>query len=266
MQQLLAIEWLKIKRYRTFWILAGFFLLLLPLWNYEVYNGMINFGGGKKGGINFLSTAYSFPGVWGNMGFWGSIFIMFMSILVIILTSNEYTFRTSRQNVIDGWTKMQFYHAKVWLVVVLSLLATLYLFVVGGLFGIIISGGAADMFSEFEKVGYFFLLSLNYLGFALFISIWIKRSGLAIGLFFLYSFIIENIIRGIINSQMEINFGNFLPLQSSDELLPFPMIQAMSNMISKSPAIPITAYIGVSIFWCLVYYFGGKAILQKRDW
>src|SRR5688572_6830858 len=99
MKQLLAIEWLKIKRYRTFWILTGFFLVLLPLLNYQILHGMVKIGGG---GINLLSQSYSFPAVWGNVGFWGSIFILFLSILIIILTTNEFNFRTHRQNVIDG--------------------------------------------------------------------------------------------------------------------------------------------------------------------
>ncbi|HYD20756.1 MAG TPA: ABC transporter permease, partial [Flavipsychrobacter sp.] len=97
MKALLAIEWLKIKRYRTFWILAAFFTVLLPLWNYMIASGMMQMGGG---GVNFLNRAYSFPGVWENVGFWASIFIIFLSMLVIILTTNEYTYRTHRQNVI----------------------------------------------------------------------------------------------------------------------------------------------------------------------
>jgi ABC-2 type transport system permease protein len=265
MKELLGIEWLKIKRYRTFWVLAGLFLLLLPLWNYEVANGFIKMGGGKNG-INFLSTAYSFPQVWGNLGFWGSIFIMFISILVIILTTNEYTYRTHRQNVIDGWHRMQFYHAKVLLVVMLSLVATIYLFLLGLLFGGANSGSLNGLFTEFQQVGYFFLLSLDYLGFALFIAIWIRRSGLAIGLFLLYSMIIENILRGIINHYMDTPLGNFLFLQSSDELLPFPLMQMAKAMMPATATISMTTYSLVTIGWCAVYYFAGRMLLLKNDW
>ena len=145
MRTLLAIEWLKIKRYPTFWILAGFFLMLLPLWNYQISSGIIQLGGGN---INLFDRAYSFPGVWSNVGFWGSVFIVFMSILVIILTTNEFSYRTHRQNVIDGWSRMQFYHAKVWLVVLLSLLATAYLFLIGVAFGLSHSGSIGDIFDK----------------------------------------------------------------------------------------------------------------------
>ncbi len=214
MKGLLAIEWLKIKRYRTFWILTGLFLLLLPIWNMQVASGMLKIGGNAKNGINFLSTAYSFPQVWGNLGFWGSIFITFITILVIIITTNEYAFRTNRQNVIDGWNRMQFFNGKVLLVCLLSLLATVYLFLLGVIFGGYNSGSLSGLFNEFQQVAYFFLLSLDYLGFALFIALWIRRSGLAIGLFLLYSLIIENLLKSLVNHlHMDKPYGNLLPLQ-----------------------------------------------------
>ena len=262
MRSLLAIEWLKIKRYRTFWILTGFFIVLLPVWNYEISNGMISMGNRS---INFLSQAYSFPEVWGNLGFWASIFILFPSILIIILTTNEFGYRTNRQNVIDGWSRMQFYHAKVGMVLLLSLLSTLFLFIVGIIFGLASGGAVSDAFDKFEQVAYFFLLSIDYMGFALFIGIWIKRSGLAIGLFLLYCLIIENILKGIINWKLDLKLGNYLPLQSSDELLPFPFMRMAAQMISHE-TVSMWPYVIVTIGWCLIYYFAGRRMLQRSDW
>ena len=265
MMNLLAIEWLKIKRYRTFWVLIGLFIILLPLWNYEISNGSIRMGGGKNG-INFLSTAYSFPQVWGNLGWWASIFILFISILVIIITTNEYGFRTNRQNIIDGWQRQQFYHAKVLLGIILAVVVTIYLFILGAIFGRLNSGSFIGMFNEFRQVAYFFLLSLDYIGLALFLSIWIKKSGLAIGLFLLYSMIIENILKGIINHYTDKPYGNLLPLQASDELLPFPLMQMAKSMLAQGPTIAMNTYALVAVGWCLVYYFAGRAILLRNDW
>lgn len=267
MNELLSIEWLKIKRYRTFWVLVGLFAILVPLWNYEVANGFLKFGGnGKNGGINLLDTAYSFPQVWGNVGFWGSIFINFLAILVIILTTNEYTYRTNRQNIIDGWRKTDFYHAKVWLVVLLSVVATVFSFILGAIFGFFNSHSLSNIFSGIEQVGYFFLLSLDYMGFALFIGLWIRRSGLAIGLFLLYSMIIESILKGVINHYMDKPYGNLLPLQASDELLPFPLLQMAKAMIQTGPTISMNTYALVAACWCVIYYFAGRALLLRNDW
>lgn len=266
MNELLAIEWLKIKRYRTFWVLAGLFVLLLPLWNYEIANGFLKLGGDGKKGMNFLNTAYYFPEVWSNIGFWASLFINFLSILIIIMVTNEYTYRTNRQNVIDGWDRMQFYHAKVLLVVILSICATAFVFLLGAIFGGINSGSLANLFSEIQKVGYFFLLSLDYLGFALLIAIWIRRSGLAIGLFILYSMILENILKGVINYYIDTPYGNLLPLQASDELLPFPLMQMAKAMMNTGPSISMTTYALVAAAWCIAYYYAGRLMLLRNDW
>lgn len=266
MKALLAIEWLKIKRYRTFWVLVGLFAVLLPFWNYEIAAGILKFGPGGKNGINFLNTAYSFPEVWSNIGFWGSIFIMFISMLVIILTTNEFTYRTHRQNVIDGWKRIEFFHSKVLVVISLSALLSLYYFILGIIFGGINSGGFSDAFTGLKQVGYFFLLSLDYLGLGLFLAVSIRRSGLAIGLFLLYTMIIENIGRGLINHYCDIPYGNLLPLQASDELLPFPLMMMTKKLLAQVDKISMNTYMIVTMAWCSIYYFGGRAILMRRDW
>jgi len=266
MNNILSIEWLKIKRYRTFWILMGLFLLLLPLWNYEIATGVIKLGGNGKNGINLLSTAYAFPEVWGNLGFWGSFFVNFLSILVIILTTNEYAYRTNRQNIIDGWKRMQFFHAKVLLVIIFSVVITLFLFILGAIAGRVNSGSFANLFSEFQQVGYFFILSLDYMGFALLLAILVRRSGLAIGIFLLYSMIIENILRFLINHYTDKPYGNLLMLQSSDELLPFPLMKMAKAMMAGAPTLSMTVYASVACGWCIIYYFICRAVLLRKDW
>jgi ABC-type transport system involved in multi-copper enzyme maturation permease subunit len=265
MGALLAIEWMKIKRYRTFWVLVGLFMLLLPVWNYEIASGVMKFGSDAKGGVNILSTAYSFPDVWANLGFWGSIFIIFISILVIIITTNEFQYRTHRQNIIDGWDRAAFFNAKILVVLMLSIAATLFLCLTGLAFGWSFSGSLAHAFDNFQMVGYFFLLSLNYLGLAFFLAIVVRRSGLAIGLFLLYNNIVEHILKSVLNHFSDMPIGNFLPLQASDELLPFQLMQMMKSMMPAS-AISSTTYALVTVGWCAVYYFAGRAILLRKDW
>lgn len=265
MKELLAIEWLKIKRYRTFWVLTGFFIVLLPLLNYQILRGMVNFGGSGGNGINLLSQSYSFPAVWGNLAFWGSIFIIFLAILVIILTTNEFTFKTHRQNIIDGLTRLQFYHAKVYIVIILSLSATLYLFLLGICFGYNNSGSFHSIFSEINKLFYFFLLSVNYLGFALLIGLWIRRSGLAIGLFLLYALIIENILSGLLNWTFASKPGQYLPLQASDDLLPLPLMKLAKDFLATAEPSSLSLVLA-TICWCTIYYFAGRNLLLKSDW
>ena len=263
MKSLLAIEWLKIKQYRTFWVLTLFFLALLPLFNVFIYKGFISAG---PKGMNILSQSYSFPGIWGNFGFWGSIFILFPSILVVILTANEYSFRTNRQNVIDGWSRLQSFHAKCIVILLFAIICTLYLMLSAGIMGAAVSGGFDFASGELYKIGYFFLLSLNYMGFAYFITTLIRKSGLAIGLFLLYSLIIEKMAQGIINYVTHANVGDFLPLQASDELLPFPLMRMASTAIGATASIPDYAYVIGTVAWIAFYYILSRSLLLRRDW
>lgn len=266
MKKLLAIEWLKVKRYRTFWILTGFFAVLLPLWNYGISNGIMKFGGGGKNGLNIFSQAYAFSNVWQNLGFWAGIFVVFISILTIILITNEYQFRTNRQNVIDGWSRIEFFHAKWLVVTALSVLTTLYVFIVGTVFGI--SYGSINYFpGHIEYLFFVLVLSLNYYGFAMLLSLFFKRSGISIGIFFLYSMILESLIGKFINWQTDSYAGNFMPLQCSDELLPFPIIDMAKTMIGQGSDAPsFTTYVFVSLAWIALYYFIGKQKLLRSDW
>lgn len=262
MASVLYIEWLKVKRYRTFWILTVLFMFFLPAWNYGINNGVLHIG---SGGIDILNKAYGFDYIWENVGFWSSLFIIVLSVLIIILTTNEYQFRTNRQNVIDGWTRFQFYNAKWSVVIILSLLTTLYIFIVGFLFGIS-NSSISDFPGHIEKLFYTFVLTLNYLGFSLLLSFLFKRSGLTIGIFFLYSMFIETLLKSLLNWKIASKPGLYLPLQCSDELLPFPVLDLLKSIAKLEATDGNTGYIVASFFWVTIYYFIGRVKLMKSDW
>ncbi|MEZ5016599.1 MAG: ABC transporter permease [Flavipsychrobacter sp.] len=263
MIKLLSIEWLKVKKYRTFWILIGFFIVLLPLWNLGITDGFLKFGG--KNDINILDQAYTFEHVWANLGFWASIFVIFISILTIIITTNEYSFRTSRQNVIDGLSKLDFFHAKWFMVLLFTFFTGLYVFIVGVYFGAT-KGSISDFPGEIKQLGYLVLLALNYYSFALLIAFLFKRSGIAIGMFILYTLVLESMIKGIVNWGYDTEIGNYLPLQASDELLPFPLMKAVKDMAGMGGEFNATPYLIMSLVWILSYYIIGRLKILRSDW
>ena len=122
------------------------------------------------------------------------------------------------------------------------------------------------MFSELKTVRYFFVLCLNYLGFALLLAVWLRRSGLATGLFILYCLIIENVTKAIINSYADLPYGNLMPPQASDQLVPFPLMLMTKAILGQVNKISDSTYLMVSLGWCAVYYFTCRAILLKKDW
>lgn len=262
MKNLLAVEWLKLKKFTTFWLLTGFFALLLPLWNMGISKGVIKVGGGE---ISLVSQAYGFANVWQNIGFWTSIFVVFLSILVIIITTNEYQYRTNRQNVIDGWSRLDFYHAKWQVVLSLSVLTTVYVFFVGFWFGVQY-GSIGDFPGSFRHLFYIWLLALNYYAFSLVLSLFLKRSGIAIGMFFLYAMVVEAMVSKFINWALDTEVGYFLPLQCSDELLPFPILDALKAMAQLQSGVDPMWYVFASFGWIVAYYFIGRQKLLRSDW
>lgn len=262
MLQLLKIEWLKTKRLVTFWVLTGLFALLLPLFNYQFSSGMAE--GGKM-----LNLGYEFPNVWSIFGFWATWFVLFIAFVIIILITNEYRYKTNRQNVIDGWTRMQAFHAKCQLIVFLSLMTTLYVCLWCLIFGAAYSEGFDSMTEGMEKMIYFFILCLNYYGFAAMLAFLLKRSGLTIGLFMLYALIIENILNNYLNWQFKESYiGTYLPLQSSDEMLPFGVIKQLMTIANPTQTTQPDAwvYAAISCVYIILYYFITRNRLSKSDW
>ena len=257
---LLKIEWLKLRKYNTFWILSSLFAGLFLLWNYGVNKSFISTG---KGSVNLFSSTYSFPQIWGNMGYIYSWFVIFLCVFVIISISNEFSFRTHRQHVIDGMERLNFLNAKAFLVLSIALSATFFFILTGLLFGFMNGGG--NPFVNFEKVGYVFLYTLNYLSFSAFIAFFIKRSGLSIMLLLAY-FLIEAIISGLINWKFDTYIGNLLPLQSSDELLPLNALKTLNNLAGNTQIeAPIYLLVAASVIYISLYYILLRRKLLTTD-
>ena len=113
---------------------------------------------------------------------------IFASVLVILLVAAEFSWRTARQNVIDGLSKTQWYSAKVLL---LPLLAGLFLalrVVVGGSFAFAGTDPSTDatLFgaAQISALGGMFITGLGYTSLALFIATAIRSSGPAMAVWF----------------------------------------------------------------------------------
>lgn len=258
--QLLFVEWLKLKKYKTFWVLISLFSGLYILWNYGVNSSMVKMGSSP---ISFITTSYTFPAVWTNMGYVFSWFEIFLSILVIIVITNEFTFKTHRQQIIDGLHRLDFINAKALLILSITILSTLFYFLLGIIFGY--ANGGTQPWLGIEKVSFVFLYSLNYLSFAGLLALYFKRSGITIVMLFAY-LLLETILSKLINFQLGTNYGNMLPLQSSDELLPFPALQTLSSMMpSQQAEIPTYQYALASIVYIILYYWMARKRILSSD-
>lgn len=258
--KLLYIEWLKLRKYRTFWLLIGLFSGLYILWNYGISSSVIKFGTGP---FNFLSKSYSFPAIWDNMGYVYSWFVVFLVVFAIISISNEITFKTQRQHIIDGMSRLDFLHGKVFLILSISIASTLFYVILSYIFGFLNGGG--NPLENNIKILYVFIYTLNYISFGALIALFIKRSGISIILFFAY-LLLETIITNSINYKFDTVYGSLMPLQSSDELLPLPAMKTLGNMMpSDKPEISLIVCLVASLIYIVLYYFLARRKMQTSD-
>ena len=262
MLHLLKIEWLKIKGYKTFWILSTLFLVSIVGINYFVYSFDV---GIKEGPAKaFIGSPFNFSTVWHTVSYFASFLLFIPGLMIITSITNEYTYKTHRQNIIDGWSRQQFIHVKIAMIVIVSVLSTLFVFLTSMVFGLF--SGSTFSFDKIEFVGFYFIQALSYCMFALLISVLIKRSGLSIGLFFLYSFIIENFLGALLNNmggKRGISGpGDYLPLNSTDSLIPFPFFRNLVNL-GTLPSIYIL--LGLSAVYLFLYYFISSRKFNTQD-
>ena len=258
MNKLLKIEFEKIKNYRTFWVLVILNFVLLSM----VVSGAGNFSLGlNKRNIDFSKFGiYNYPNIWHNVTYIASWFKLILAVLVIILITNEFEFRTIRQNIIDGLSRADFILSKIVSVLLLSILSTIYVLLL-----ILIFGVKDPSSMEFNSVisgstfifGYFIQL-FAFLAFAFLIGFLVKRSGLAIGLLLLYTWVIEPII----SYKLPDTIAPYLPLNTIGNLIssPFQELLGMPQQEFVS-----AADIFISLLYALLFFFLSYVIFKKRD-
>jgi len=225
---------MKVKNYRTFWILLAITIISIPGISYMFYNILDNsFPKDKNGQAFLLGSPFAFPDVWQTVAWNGGMAFIIPALLIITLTTNEFTFKTHRQNVIDGWSRRQFITVKLVEVLLLSLFCTLIVILTALGFGLIGNrpGAGITMIQDSRFAGFYFIEILSYSLIAFLIAMLIKRAGLSIGVFFIYM-LVEQIIVGIARGKYKYQGVNYLPEEVTDRLIPVPYAKAL---LAKDP-------------------------------
>jgi hypothetical protein len=269
----LKIEWLKIKNYRAFIVLSIFFLLGIAATNYIVYSVFKNVVKKSEAGLLLNDfNPYQFEYVWQTTSYTTGYLLLLPVMLLIMLTTNEYAFRTNRQNIIDGWERSDFANVKLILAFIVALLSAFFVMMVALVFGY--TTGHSFSWNGFSHVGYFFIKALTYNLFAVLLSVLIKRTGFAMGLFFIYLGA-ENIVSQLLdvfslhlksNNHLDLgSIGDYLPMNASDGLLTFPKSPIKSLATNLLP----TEYTAVVMVFACIYIammiWLIKRIIMKKD-
>jgi hypothetical protein len=254
MLKLLEIEWLKLRRYKAFWILLILSLAFSFGWNYFLANNIKenkikNTSGNPVAAM--LPNPFELPGTWQMVCYVNGFFLLTMGILMILLLTNEYNFRTNRQNIIDGLSRMQFALSKLLVMFLLAILSTAVTFITIIFVGKSVSESSETLWENSQFIGYFFIQSLMYLLVALLLSMLAKRSGLAIGLYF-FVMIADTILGGVLNKYVH-PVGYFLPIDGTDYLIPSPVRRFIPDANRPGNDIIISFSFGYIILFTVLF-------------
>lgn len=267
MLHLLNIEWLKVKNYRTFWILLLISIISIPAFNYVIYDLFDN-SFPKVNGKSLLGSPFAFPDVWQTVSWNSSLLLLIPAVLIITLTTNEFTYKTHRQNVIDGLSRNQFITVKLIGVLLLSLLITIVVFITTLGFGYFANKPQAGVtvFSQLRFTGFFFVEMLSYGLIAFLMSMFIKRAGLAMGLFFIYM-IMEQFAVGIFKNIFKWKVVDYFPQEVTDNLIPQPYVQKILSNAEKINLweSKLIIYLAVAAIYVFLYCFITNRRFTKSD-
>ncbi len=267
MRNLLKIEWLKLRSYNAFIVLSSFFALGVLTTNYIVFSVNKNIIGKiNTAGLVSSFNPYDFDKTWQTTSYATGWLLLLPALLLIILVTNEFTYRTNRQNIIDGWSREEFINVKLAMAVITAVITTLLVIFTALLFGLF--SGTAFSMNGFSHVGFFMLKALSYNLLAILIAVWVRKTGFAIGLYFIYLGA-ENIISQLLDvwsiklradNGIDLgSMGDYLPMNASDGLLTFP-----DNPIKTFAKTNLPTDYTWLVFALAILYIGLFLVLSRR--
>lgn len=266
MLHLLKIDLKKLTSYRTFWIVCGLYFITLAFFTASgmeflkwVARTFEDFGSSLN--INRIPI-YHFPDVWLNLIYFSGLFKIVLGIMTVISITNEFQYRTLRQNIIDGLSRWQFLQSKILTNVLLSFLSVAMIMIISFATGLIYTPSIdwGYVFADMEFLIAYFLEIFAYLSFALMLGILVQRSGLSIILLLLAP-MLEILIRENVNDYVP-SLIQFFPLESISNLVPMPIkryaFQEIRDYLTVSS-------VGIAAAWTLLFNYFGYLKLTRSD-
>ncbi len=258
MLRLLRLDYRKVKNYRPFWVLSILYMFLVvsvPISLLEFLKWLKMKGAEFDGFDPMKIPILFFPDIWQNITYFYTlpIFLIFLGILVIITISNEFSYKTIRQNIIDGLDRREFIQSKLSMIVVLSLASTLVVFVTCLLSGMIYTPDLSmgEMLDGMEFIFGYFLYVLLFLVIAFLLTVLLQRSALTIFLLLLYR-PIEGILIAIAGRYNVDFLTDYLPLQAASSMIevPFPRywFQEITDYLPLVPTLVVCGYIVLFVY------------------
>lgn len=226
---------------------------------------------------------FNFPYIWHFNTYMASILKFFLLLVIVSMMANEYSYKTLKQNLIDGLSKKEFILSKFYTVVVFALISTLFVFVVSLILGLIYSdyNELSIITTNLEYLLAFFIKLVGFFSMGLFFGVLVKRSAFAVGAMVVW-LIGESMFKGYLfwafkdaenTSEPVNNIMQFLPLEAFSNLIkePFSRLGAVRSIanqvgenITKSYDVDFSTILVVCV-WTFIFIYSSYKLLQKRD-
>jgi ABC-2 type transport system permease protein len=256
MTQLLTTELRKLLPYRTFWIILLLYGVLLFVFMFSTSTFQIN---GQQLGPDF----YHFPHIWMRTTYIASYFNLLLGILKITLITDEYAFRTIRQQVIDGLFRRDLVAAKFLVVVLLGLTCTVLVALTALFFGITNTPAVSPalILKDSMHLAYYLIQALGYMSLAVFLAFLIKKNGLAILVFLLYTVALEPLAQW----RTEDTVDQYFPMKVFSSLTPTPAQEVFDSLAGPTLKLTPPEAVLPALTYIAVCYLLSLALLKIRD-
>ena len=217
---------------------------------------------------------FQFPTIWEYQAYGGSwLSFIFLGYLGVFLITSEFDFKTLRQNIITGYSRKDFFLAKLIIAFSISVFATLVFYFSTAIIGIL----HQDVFSFqelFDKQEYvilrFFLMTFGYITFGMLCGYLLRKGGLAMFIYFSYILFIEPLLRWWLHYKL-IDEGRtmlYYPMNGIEDMTPLPFYKYLANfnpvkdfnVLLNYTEAGIISVISVTVFLIVSYL-----VITKRD-
>lgn len=265
MLRLLRIDLLKLTNYRAFWVLNILYALLIvgiPVGVMEFLRWLDKIGDGIDGFNPMKIPVLHFPDIWQNTTYVYTFLKVFLAIIVVISISNEFSYKTVRQNIIDGMSRLDFLKSKLLTILLLSIGSALLVLVTCLLTGMIYTPEYefSDIFTGVEFVGAYFIDLFGFLVFTFFLTVLFKRSALTVFILLLYP-LVESILIALLPDAFDV-VGDYFPLRAMANMIDVPFPKYAFQEIKDYVVMP---FVGVSIAWIGVFIYAIYSKLKQSD-
>lgn len=265
MKKLLSIEYQKLKKLNALKIILLVYAVLSPLVLHLLYKFFSMILSALPG---LAWDPYQFPDIWRFATYTSSYFNVLMGVIVVIAVTNEFSYRTFKQNVIDGLSIKEVILSKFIVVVFLSTIVSAYTFLVALLFGLF-NGGTENILVDINYIVIYYLQTLCYFSFAFLFAVLLKRPAISI-IFFILAFVLETIIGSMFSAAGFEKAYAFFPLNAFSKLTPLPIFEELLKTAQEqAQQVPFLLSMNVNILLSVGYmglfFFIAYRVMKKRD-